>query len=324
MILVTGGTGFLGSVLIKKLIDAGHSVIALKRPQSIIPDALKASSLVQWEDADITDYFALEEVFEGIKYVYHCAALISNQPKDAVQITQVNREGTKHIVNLCLEHQVRLVHVSSIAALGPNKSGQPLNEDAKWEMTRKTSLYSRAKHDAEMEVWRGIVEGLDAVIVNPSLIMGVGLGNGKVAANAIFDQVKKGLRIYPLGSVGIVDVSDVANMMIWLMDSDVAGERFILNSENISSRSLLTDISTLMGRPAPTMQAGKTLLSVAWRLAKVKAMLFGQPAVLTKDAARAASEQLSYDNAKITRLTGHTFKPLSETLKNVYQAYYAK
>lgn len=324
MILVTGGTGFLGSVLIKKLIDAGHSVLALKRTQSIIPDALKASSLVQWEDADITDYFALKEVFAGIKYVYHCAALISNQPRDAVQITQVNREGTKHIVNLCQEHEARLVHVSSIAALGPNKNGQPLNEDAKWEMSRKTSLYSSAKHDAEMEVWRGIVEGLDAVIVNPSIMMGVGLGKGKVAANAIFDQVKKGLKIYPLGAIGVVDVEDVANIMIWLMNSTTSGERFILNSENTASRALLTDISTLMGRPAPTIQAGKTMLSIAWRLASLKATLFGQPTALTKDAARAASEQLSYDNSKVTRLTGYTFRPLSETLNNVYQAYYAK
>ncbi|MFD2743132.1 MULTISPECIES: NAD-dependent epimerase/dehydratase family protein [Sphingobacterium] len=324
MILVTGGTGFLGSVLIKNLIDAGHSVIAVKRAHSIIPDALKASSLIQWVDADITDYFALKEIFLDIKSVYHCAALISNQSGDAMQIAQVNVEGTAHIVNLCLEHQARLVHVSSIAALGPNKNGQPLNEEAKWEMTRKTSLYSRAKHDAEMEVWRGIVEGLDAVIVNPSIIMGVGLGKGKVAANALFDQVKKGLKIYPLGSVGIVDVEDVASLMIWLMNSDISGERFILNSENVSSRDLLTDISVLMGRPAPTIQASKTLLSIAWRLAKVKATLFGQPAALTKYAARAASEKLSYDNSKITGLTAHAFKPVSETLKNVYQAYYAQ
>ncbi|WP_166332668.1 NAD-dependent epimerase/dehydratase family protein [Sphingobacterium chungjuense] len=324
MILVTGGTGFLGSVLIKKLIDAGHSIIALKRPQSIIPDALKASSLVQWEDADITDYFALQEVFSGIKYVYHCAAMISNQSRDAAQITQINREGTKHIVNLCVEHQARLVHVSSIAALGPNKDGQPVTEEAKWEMTRKTALYSRAKHDAEMEVWRGMEEGLDAVIVNPSIMMGVGLGKGKVAANALFDQVKKGLKIFPIGSVGIVDVTDVASIMIWLMNSEISGERFILNSENVLSRDLLTDISALMGKPAPTIQASKTLMSIAWRLAKVKATLFGQPSVLTKYAARAASEKLSYDNSKITRLTAHQFVPVAETLKNVYQAYYAK
>ncbi|MFD2598198.1 NAD-dependent epimerase/dehydratase family protein [Sphingobacterium corticis] len=324
MILVTGGTGFLGSVLIKQLTDAGHSVIAIKREQSLIPEALRSSSLVQWLDADLNDYFALEEVFAGITQVFHCAAKISSQPSDAKAVFKVNREGTANIVNLCLENNARLVHVSSIAALGPNKNGQPLNEEAKWETTRRTSVYSRAKHDGEMEVWRGVVEGLDAVIVNPSIIMGVGLGTGKVAANAIFDTVLKGLSVYPQGSVGIVDVEDVASMMMQLMDADVHGERFILNSENVSSKKLLVSISELMGKSAPRIEAGRTLLSIAWRLAKVKTWFSGRPSALTKDAARAASEMLQYDNSKILQLTGHQFRPVAETLKNVYQAYYAQ
>lgn len=324
MILVTGGTGFLGSVLIKQLIDTGKSVMATKRAQSMIPEALKSSSLVQWVNADVTDYFALQDIFPHIEQVYHCAAAISYQPKEVKNMVHTNIEGTKHIVNLCLEHGSRLVHVSSIAALGPNKNGKPVNEKNKWERTPKTSPYAISKYESEMEVWRGMMEGLDAVVVNPSVIMGQGLGSGRVAANAIFDQVKKGLKIYPLGSVGLVDVADVADVMIKLMGSSVSSERFILNSENISSKELLTRISQLMNKPAPTIKAGKTMLSIGWRLAKAVSFFSGKAPALTQSTARAAAESLAYDNSKVTVAIAHQFRPVQETLEQVYKTYYSE
>jgi len=176
VILVTGGTGFLGSTLLQYLIDDGHSVIALKRTSSIIPDHLKSSSLIQWVDAEITDYFALEDIIPKVDQVYHCAAKISYQKEDAKEVVQTNVEGTKHIVNLSLQYNKRLLHVSSIAALGFSKKGLPVTEEDKWEFNPKLSKYSLAKYESEMEVWRGIAEGLDAVIVNPSVIMGIGWG----------------------------------------------------------------------------------------------------------------------------------------------------
>ncbi|ULT28722.1 NAD-dependent epimerase/dehydratase family protein [Sphingobacterium sp. E70] len=172
MILITGGTGFLGSTLIKQLIDQGIDVIATKRAQSIIPTSLLSSSLIQWVDADINDYFELEDALEGVTKVYHCAALVSYQKKDAKSHFKVNVEGTANIVNLCLEKNIRLLHVSSIAALGTNKDNLPVSEKDHWEHSPTTSNYSLSKYQAEMEVWRGITEGLNAVIVNPSVILG--------------------------------------------------------------------------------------------------------------------------------------------------------
>src|SRR5690606_81816 len=322
VLLVTGGTGFLASTVLKHLIDNGESIVALKRPTSIIPDHLKSSSLIQWVDADITDYFALEDIFPTIQQVYHCAAKISYHKEDATAMFQTNIEGTKHIVNLSLLYQARLVHVSSIAALGTNKLGLPIKESDKWEYNRKISNYSLAKYESEMEVWRGIVEGLDAVIVNPSIIMGVGPGEN--GSRTIFDMVKKGNKIYPLGSVGIVDVDDVAQIMIKLMNSDITGERFILNAENISNQDLLSKISDYMQKPRPSIAASRVVLSMAWRLSKVASFLNGKRPALTKETARAANKKLEYDNSKITKALGVSFKPLDNTLKEVIDTYYTK
>jgi len=320
VILVTGGTGFLGSTLLQYLIDEGRSVIALKRTSSTIPDPLKSSSLIQWVDADITDYFALEEFVCKAEQVYHCAAKISYQKEDATEVLRTNIEGTKNIVNLCLEHQKRLLHVSSIAALGINKKGLPVTEKDKWEHQPKISKYSLAKYESEMEVWRGIAEGLDAVIVNPSVIMGIGWS--EKGSRAIFNLVNKGNKIYPLGSVGIVDVSDVAKIMILLMNSNITGERFILNTENISNQELLTKISVLMDKPAPTIKATPMLLSIAWRAAKLASIFNGKKPAITAESARAANSKLEYDNSKVRERLGYTFKPLDQTLKEVCDAYY--
>lgn len=321
MILVTGGTGFLGSVLIRNLVDAGHSLVATKRATSEIPEFLRSSSLIQWVDADITDYFALSDAFEGIKYVYHCAAKISYQPADAKRMLHTNVEGTKHIVNLCLQHQARLLHVSSIAALGTNKKGLPVTEDDKWEFDPKISTYALAKYQSEMEVWRGIMEGLDAVIVNPSIIMGIGAG--KIASNTLFEVVKKGLKIYPPGSVGVVNVDDVARVMVLLMENTaLSGERFILNSENISNYELLVKISALLNRPKPTIRAERFMLSLAWRAAKIASLLTGKKPVLTKESARAASDKMQFDNRKVCKTIGYEFKSIDDTLRDIHKTYY--
>lgn len=316
MILVTGGTGFLGSTLIKRLIDDGNSLIAIKRESSVIPDSLKDSSHIEWKNADITDYFALADLFENITEVYHCAAHISYQKGAASLMNNINIEGTKNIVNLCLEHEARLVHVSSIAALGTNKLGKPVSEKDKWEFDRKLSKYSLSKYKAELEVWRGTIEGLDAVIVNPSLIMGASAGRN--GSGVVFDLVNKGLPIYTTGSIGIVDVDDVAKVMISLMHrKDIKSERFILNSENISNKSLLEKIANLLQKKSPTIEAKPFLLSIAWRLAKFASFFSQKEPTLTKESSRAAAAKLMYTNEKIVSTIDFSFKPLDQTLKEI-------
>src|SRR5690606_9338591 len=248
-------------------------------------------------DADVTDYFALADIFVNINQVYHCAAKVSYQKEDAYELFQVNVEGTAHIVNLCLEHQARLVHVSSIAALGSRKDNKPVNEADKWEYDPKMSNYALSKYKSELEVWRGINEGLDAVIVNPSVIMG--LGSYKKGSGAIFELVNNGIKIFTGGSVGIVDVEDVSKIMVQLMNSEsISGERFILNSENISNKELLSRIAKLINKKAPTIRANSWMLSFAWRAAKVASMITGKKPVITEESTRAASDLLAYSNEK--------------------------
>ena len=322
MILVTGGTGFLGSTLIKLLIEQGQAVVATKRSSSVIPDFLKSSSLIQWEDVDVTDYFALADIFENITQVYHCAAKVSYQKEDAAELYTVNVEGTSHIVNLCLEHHVRLVHVSSIAALGSSKNNTLVNELDKWEFDPKMSNYALSKYKSELEVWRGINEGLEAVIINPSVIMGIGAY--KKGSGAIFELVNNGIKIFTGGSVGIVDVEDVTKIMVQLMHSDISGERFILNSENITNKELLYRIAALIDKKPPTIKANSMMLSCAWRIAKVMSKLTGKRPVITEESARAASELLAYSNKKITSAINYTFKPLNKTLEEIATTHYIK
>ena len=321
MILVTGGTGFLGTTLIKLLIEQGHAIVATKRSSSSIPDTLKSSSLIEWVDADVTDYFALADIFKNITHVYHCAAKVSYQKEDAQELYLVNVEGTSHIVNLCLENNVRLVHVSSIAALGSSKNNKPVNEKDKWEYDPKMSNYALSKYKSELEVWRGINEGLDAVIVNPSVIMG--LGAYKKGSGAIFELVNNGIKIFTGGSVGIVDVEDVTKIMIQLMNSEsISGERFILNSENISNKELLYRIAQLIDKKPPTIRANSFMLSAAWRLAKVFSKITGKKPVITEESVQAASSILAYSNDKITQALDYSFKPLNTTLQEIANTYY--
>lgn len=320
MILVTGGTGFLGSTLIKRLINDGKTVVATKRESSTIPNSLKDTSLVKWVDADVTDYFALSDIFDNITEVYHCAAVISYQKGDAAKMNKVNIEGTENIVNLCLEHRARLVHVSSIAALGTNKLQKPVSEKDKWEYDKKMSKYSLSKYKGELEVWRGITEGLDAVIVNPSLIMGASAG--KNGSGVVFDIVNNGLSIYTSGAIGIVDVEDVADVMIALMNhKEIRSERFILNSENISNKALLEQIATLLNKKAPSIEATPFMLEIGWRAAKVLAFVKGKKPDLTKESAQAAASKLEYTNEKILKTIDFKFKPLSLTLKEIALTY---
>jgi len=320
VILVTGGTGFLGSTLIKLLIEQGHAVLATKRSSSAIPEMLKSSSLIEWIDADVTDYFGLADIFVNINQVYHCAAKVSYQKEDAYELFQVNVEGTAHIVNLCLEHQARLVHVSSIAALGSRKDNKPVNEADKWEYDPKMSNYALSKYKSELEVWRGINEGLDAVIVNPSVIMG--LGSYKKGSGAIFELVNNGIKIFTGGSVGIVDVEDVTKIMFQLMNSDIKSERFILNSENISNKELLYRIAQLIDKKPPTLKANNLMLSAAWRMAKVLSLMTGKKPVITEESVQAAASLLAFSNEKITKAINYSFKPLNHTLQEIANTYY--
>jgi len=318
MILVTGATGFLGTELIKQLTAQNLKVRALKRSTSTIPQLLDNNTLVEWFVADINEPETLADAFENITQVYHCAAFISFDPKDKAKLLKINIEGTSNIVNLCVEHQARLVHVSSIAALGNAKKGEQITEKDFWEYDAHVHAYAISKYEGEMEVWRGIAEGLDAVIVNPAVI--IGKNAGFTGSGAIFKLVKDGLKFYTDGATGIVDVEDVAKSMIALMNSEISGERYTLSADNLNYKDFFAEIAKGFQIKAPATEARPWMLGIAWRAAKLASLFTGKAPALTRDAARSSFNLSYYSNAKIKNAIHINFKPLKESILEVCQA----
>lgn len=318
MILVTGATGFLGAELIHQLTAQNLKIRALKRSTSKIPNLLKDNRLIEWVEADINDSEDLALAFENITQVYHCAAFVSFDPKDKSKLLKINIEGTSNVVNLCLTHHARLVHVSSIAALGDAKKGAQITEKDFWEYNANVHSYAISKYEGEMEVWRGIAEGLDAVIVNPAVIIGKNAGfNG---SGAIFKLVKDGLKFYTDGATGIVDVEDVAKMMILLMDSDISAERYTLSADNLHYKDFFGQIANGFGIPAPHIEAKPWMLGIAWRAAKLASIFTRKAPSLTKDAAKSSFNLSYYSNEKIKTAIQINFKPLEKSILEVCQA----
>jgi len=318
MILVTGATGFLGAELIKQLTDKQIKVRAIKRSTSKIPALITGNPLIEWVVADINEPESLADAFEDVTQVYHCAAFVSFDPKEKAKLLKINIEGTENIVTLCIENNARLLHVSSIAALGNAKKGEQITEKDFWEYDANVHSYAISKYEGEMQVWRGIAEGLNAVIVNPAVI--IGKNAGFAGSGAIFKLVKDGLKFYTDGATGIVDVDDVAKAMILLMDSDITEERFTLSADNLHYKDFFAAIANGFSIKAPATAAKPWMLGIAWRAAKFASWFTGKAPALTKDAAKSSFNLSYYSNNKIKNTLNFEFKPLQQSILEVCQA----
>lgn len=321
MILLTGATGFLGSEVCRQLFLAGkNSIRCTKRASSKTPEILTPfQNKIVWVEADLLKIDTLNEALQGVTQVYNCAALVSFDPSLKKELIKTNVEGTANLVNLCAEKGIRLLHVSSIAAIGEGKPGELINENHHLEETPKDNAYAISKYESEMEVWRGIAEGLDAVIVNPSLI--IGKNAGKDGTGQIFETVKKGLKFYTSGSCGLVDVEDVAKAMILLMESKIRSERFILNAENRTYKTLFTEIANCFNLKPPVQEAKSWMLEIAWRASALGTFFTGKKMGVDKISAQAASRIQDYDNYKVKEAIGFEFKPISQSIKEICETF---
>ncbi len=278
---------------------------------SLTPDEL--FNRIEWFPADMLDPWSMNEAMKGVEKVYHCAAIVSFDPSERKDTIHNNIEITATIVNLCLSHNVKkLCHVSSVSALGNRYDGQPVTEDDMWKPSKRRHAYSISKFHSEMEVWRGISEGLNAVIVNPSVILGP--GNWKRGSAGFFTRIKKGLKYYTEGMTGFVDVRDVCHCMTGLMDSDISEERFIINGEDIYYRDLFNMIADALGVPRPDTHATKTLAEIGWRLEWLRSKLTLSKPMLTRETARSGRGISRYSSNKIKEVLGHQFIPVKETV----------
>jgi nucleoside-diphosphate-sugar epimerase len=319
MILITGATGFLGSEVAKRLVLQGNRIRCIKRSTSKIPALLSSlDKNIEWVEADLLDIFALGNALDGITQVYNCAAFVSLKQADKEPMIYTNITGTGNLVNLCVQNNIRLVHVSSVAAVGEAKPGELINEKHHPDQATQTDGYAISKLESEMEVWRGIAEGLDAVIVNPSIIIGANAGTE--GSGALFETVRKGLKFYTMGSMGFVDVQDVAKCMTALMNSDIHSERFIISAENHSYKDLTAEIATCFGIRPPATLAKPWLMELAWRGAALAAAITRNAPAIDKVSARAASITRNFDNSKIKKAIGIEFKSLSKSIKEACEA----
>lgn len=279
--------------------------------QALTPDEL--FNRIEWFPADMLDPWSMNDAMKGVEKVYHCAAIVSFDPSERKDTIHNNIEITATIVNLCLSHNVKkLCHVSSVAALGTRYDGQPVTEDDMWKPSKRRHAYSISKFHSEMEVWRGISEGLNAVIVNPSVILGP--GNWKRGSAGFFTRIKKGLKYYTEGMTGFVDVRDVCLCMTGLMDSDISEERFIINGEDIYYRDLFNMVADALGVPRPDTHATKTLAEIGWRLEWLRSKLTFSKPLLTRETARSGRGTSRYSSSKIKEVFGHQFIPVKETV----------
>lgn len=331
MILVTGGTGLVGAHLLYSLLQKHAKVRATHRSSSDLEDVKKVFSFytedvevlfnnIEWIETNITEIPALTIAFDGVTKVYHCAAFISFNPKHYYLLKKTNIEGTANVVNLCLAKGIqKLCYVSSIATLGDTIDGSSVDEESDWNPEENHSVYSITKFGAEMEVWRGIQEGLSAVIVNPGVILGSWFrnsGSGMIVKNAA-----KGNRFYTTGSTGFVDVRDVIKVMVLLMEGSYSSERYILVGENINYQDFLGRMARLFGKKPPSKAIGKGSLLFLSKLDALSSFLFRRKRKLLKAMVQSMYHSTHYENSKAKTELNFEFTPIEETLTRIVKSY---
>lgn len=311
MILVTGGAGLLGQELINQLLAAGEQVRAVYNKTK--PEGLESGNLELFP-CDILDVVGLEEAMQGVKQVYHCAAIVSFNPKQRQHMFKVNIEGTANVVNAALDAGVeKLVHVSSVAALGRIREDVPINETMNWTEETSNSHYGQSKYLAEMQVWRGIGEGLNALMVNPVIILGA--GNWHDSSSKIFRSVYNEFPWHTEGTTGFVDVRDVVKAMIELMNSSVTAQRFIISAETRSYADVFNLIAKAFNKKPPHKKVTPVLAGIIWRLEAFKSWITGKDPLVTRETARTAMAKVKFDNTRLkAQLPGFTYRSIEDTI----------
>lgn len=326
MILVTGATGLLGSHLVLHLIENGATVRAIYRKTDSLEKTKSLFRLyrkevlfdkIEWVEADITEIPALELAFKNIRQVYHCAALISFDPAEENQLRKINIEGTANIVNFSIAYQIeKLCYVSSIAALGDLKEFEnTVTEDTEWNPEKYHSDYAISKFGAEMEIWRGQQEGLPVAVLNPGVILGPGFWSQ--GSGAIFSNVANGLAFYTKGTTGFVAVTDVVQLLVLLMNSEINGERYIAIAENNNFRDILNTIASHLKVKEPKYHASFLMTEIAWRIDWFLTPLLNRKRKFSKEMARAAHVNHFYSNEKVKATLQYNFKDIKEYIAEI-------
>jgi nucleoside-diphosphate-sugar epimerase len=326
MVLVTGGTGFIGAHLLYHLAKNDIKVKALRRSHSNLGyvrkvfgsygDDAEANELfnqIEWIEADITDYRQLEETGLVPEIIYHCAGFVSFDPSEKQKIFQVNIDGTANILNYALEKGVKKVgYLSSVAALDSVRRGDLVTEKHFGDIPQRFSEYAESKFKAELEVWRGIEEGLNAVIINPSVVIGPVMPEGSIGS--IINMLKKGLKYYPTGKTGFTDVRDVVSILLQLMEKEHFNERFIINEGNYAYKELVQKLAEILKVKVPYKPLPGFLTSFAWKWERVLQRLFAKKPSVTKTIHQSLTNQVLFSGDKVRQVLDYEFISFERSL----------
>lgn len=323
MIAVTGANGLLGNFIVRKLISEKKSFRAIKRTGSDISLLADVAGSINWCDADILDTVSLSEAFKDVTQVIHAAALVSFNPRKATQILDVNVQGTRNVVNTCLAEGIhRLLHISSVAALGRQKGQRSITEENKWVDTPFNSTYAKAKYLAELEVFRGQEEGLSTIIICPSLMLAD--ANWNQSSAQLFKYVWEEKSFYFDGFCNYVDAKDVADLTLTLLDAPIEGERFIASAGKISYKEFFDRIAKKFNKKAPSIKLGKSVLGVGAIAERIRTSITGTEPRLTKETARLAGAEFIFENQKIRNRLNFEFQPIEQSLQRCCEYYMEK
>ena len=329
LVLVTGASGLVGSHLIILLLSKGIRIRAfvrnLESKEKAIQQFSKIStsnniSLIDWFYGDITIYEEVIIAMEEIEYVFHCAGFVSFAKSDSEQLLNINFKGTRNVVNAAIEKNIiKLCHVSSVATIGKSETGDFVDESCSFQMSKYISPYNYSKYLGELEVWRGIAEGLTAVIVNPSVILGI--GNPEQSSTALFGTIAKGLAYYTPGVTGYVSVHDVVECMYNLTFSTISNQRFILSAENLEFKTVFTNIANSIGAKPPTKCAKLwQVIATAFFFESIGFLTNSSPKI-NRYTFKSAFSKTYYSSKKIQETLPFTFRKIDEEIDEIGKAF---
>lgn len=311
-ILITGITGLFGSYLAKEFSSLGE-IHGFRRADSSHRLLEGIVFPITWHEGDLSDIESLEAALEGMDLVVHAAGIVSFDANDEEKLHRTNVGGTTNLVNAMLNTEVKkLVHVSSVSAIGRSPELAVLDENFKWVESPLNTDYGISKYLAELEAWRGEQEGLDLIVVNPSILLGK-IGDDRSSTD-IYHYVLEENSYYPGGDLNYIDVRDAARQVRELVEKNVWGERFILNKESISYQAFFGEMAAVFGKKAPSKAVRPYMLNTVVFFNSFFRKIGLSKSPLNRKTAMLSQQKVFFDNSKVNSLLATRYYSLKETL----------